>query len=97
MLFCDYCPDVVGADVGADVVVPDVGELVVPPVVCVVVVVGVVRVIDGVGVGVVGVESSCVKWTINQTKPTTPSTASTTMPAIANLRSRCRRSVRRTL
>jgi hypothetical protein len=95
LLFCDYWPEVVGADVGADVVVPDVGELVVPPVVCCVVV-GVVTVINGVGVGVVGVESSWVKWTINHTKPMTPSTASTTMPAMANLRSRCRRADRRT-
>ena len=94
--FCDYWPDVVGADVGADVVVPDVGELVVPPVVCCVVV-GVVTVVNGVGVGVVGVESSCVKWTINHTRPMTPSTATATRPAMANVRSRCRRADRRTL
>jgi hypothetical protein len=87
LLCCDGVPDFVGADRLA----PDVVGLL--RVGCGVVgSVGVVSVLGGnenVGTGVVGgVDSSFARWTINHTKPITPTTASATPPAMASLRSR---------
>jgi hypothetical protein len=76
-------PDVVGL---VPLLPPDVGW------------VGVVTVIGDVGGGVVGaVESSFARWTINQTRPITPRTATTTPAMMLSLRCRARCADRRML